>query len=167
MIYTGDGLKVRISVLPTHYHHWMGFACYTSMKHYLPDATFELAITGRPMFFFDWAARFQLKVARHCAEHPNLLCVQSEFMAVRQWDDDWRNASVICEDAKSENYTPMVDVSGGVGAFVRSEWIDSHACFLKHVPNFRTGNETQTELAVLDGWQRAANLAACLGLNRT
>jgi hypothetical protein len=72
MIYTGTDLKVRICSRPTHYHHWMSFACYASLSRYLPDAKVELAVPGRANFFFDWARRFKIPI------------IQKQEMSVRE-----------------------------------------------------------------------------------
>lgn len=64
MIYTGTDLKVRICTRPTHYHHWMAFACYSSIARYLPDARVELAVSGRANFFYEWARRFKIPIVQ-------------------------------------------------------------------------------------------------------
>ena len=193
MIYTGNGLTVRICVQPTRYHHWMAFACFSSMRRFLPDATMELAIFGRPGLFFDWASRLRIPFLRRKpirpapmleADKPGMLVLCPECIAVRPWDDDrlmtdsmvtrtgtaclrwdkeYEISDVFCVNAKSDSYAPLADVSGGLGSFVLSEWIDKDVSFLAH--RFVTGSDTQMELAVLEEWQRAANLATCLGLN--
>lgn len=196
MIYTGDGLKVRICAYPTHYHHWMAFTCYSSLKRFLPDATIELAVFGRAGLFFEWASRLRLKVLRRQAinaapileAEPGLLVVTSECVAVRQWDDpllttasmvnrsgtaclrhvgEFEITESLCMSPKSDGYAPLTDVSAGIGAFVPENWIHKSDCFLADINRFRTGNETQTEVAVFDEWRRAINFAGCLGLNQT
>ncbi len=196
MIYTGIGLRVRICAIPTHYHHWMAFACYSSVRRYLPDAEIELVVFGRQSLFFNWAKTLHLKTVRGIdqpapifdANGSGVLALSPECIAVRQWDNDkfvidsfvnrsgtcclkWQKdceiTELLCADAKLDLYTPFADVSKGVGAFVSSDWIHRGACFLSHIDSFVTGNETQTERAVFDEWHRAISLAACLGLNRT
>ena len=73
----------------------------------------------------------------------------------------------LCGCVQDDGYTPLVNVAKGVGSFVPSQWIDRNACFLANVNRFRPGCKTPTEVAVLDEWQRATTLAACLGLNQT
>lgn len=194
MIYTGDGLRVRICTYPTPYHHWMSFACYSSMRRFLPDAEIELAVFGRKGFFYDWASRLRVKVLRRpdvlaaplIEAEPGMLAVTSECVAVRPWDNEQLSDSVVnrsgsaclrrnnecqisgllCEDAKQDGYTPLASVAGGVGGFVPKDWIDKSVCFLTYVNRFRTGEETLTELAVFEEWQRATTLASSLGLNQ-
>jgi len=164
------------------------------MRHFLPDAKIELAVFGRKGFFYDWAYRLLLNVVRRpdvlaaplIEAEPGMLVVTSECVAVEPWNDDMLSRSlvnrtgtaclrrdkeceisnVLCEDAKYDGYTPLVNVAGGVGGFVPKDWIDKSVCFLTYVNRFRTGNETQMELAVFEEWQRATMLASSLGLNQ-
>lgn len=196
MIYTGNGLTVRICAIPTPYDHWMSFACYASIRRYLPDAVVELVVFGRPGVFFDWARRLRLRIVKRSATSPaplveaddaNVLAILPTCIAVREWIDSRLNESwvtpngsaclrresemqigdLVCADAKADAFSPLADVSGGVGEFVPSRWIDTHACFLAGVNTFRSGSETPTESAVFDEWHKAIALAGCLGLNRT
>ena len=166
------------------------------MRRFLPDAEIELAVFGRVGFFFNWASRLRLKVLRRQAisaapiveAETGLLVVVPECVAVRQWDDErlvtesfvnrtgtaclkyskeFEITDVLCADAKSESYAPLADVSNGVGSFVPGDWIDKNVCFLTYINRFKTGKETLTELAVLDEWRRATNLASSMGLNQT
>lgn len=195
MIYTGDGLRVRICAYPTHYHHWMSFACYSSVRRFLPDATVELAVFGRSGLLFDWASRLRLKVLKRkptlaapiLESEPGLLVITSDCIAVRQWDDpsllktsvtnrtgtaclrgsgEYQIGESLCMNPKAEGYAPFADVSHGVGAFVSEQWIHRTDCFLAYIDGFGTENDTQTERAVLDEWRRAMNLTGCLGLNK-
>jgi hypothetical protein len=195
MIYTGEGLRVRICTYPTVYHHWMSFVCYSSMRRFLPDAEVELAVFGRPGFFYDWAARLRLRTLRRppvlaaplVEAESGMLAITSECVAVSQWENDiflteslvnqsgtaclrHNNDFVIsntfCEGAKFDGYVPLVNVSEGVGSFVSKDWIDKSTSFLTNINRFKTGKETQMELAVLEEWQRAIVLASSLGLNR-
>ena len=195
MIYTGDGLRVRICVPTTNYHHWMALASYSSLKRFLPDAAFEIVVHGRSRFLFGWASQLRLKMTRRDATAPaprfeateaGVLAVTAECFAVRQWEDDrLRSGSFVsrdgsaclnnggdceicdflCADVRSEAYTPLVTVCNGLGSFVPSEWIHRDACFLTSAGKYRAGCKTPTEAAVLDEWQRTTSLAACLGLN--
>lgn len=165
------------------------------MRRFLPDAEIELAIFGRKGFFYDWAARLRTRVLRRpdvlaaplIEAEPGMLAVTSECVAVRQWDDAVLSTgslvnqtgsaclrrdgecvigNALCEDAKHDGYTPLVNVAAGVGGFVPKDWIDKSVCFLTYVNRFRTGKETLTELAVFEEWQRATMLASSLGLNQ-
>lgn len=165
------------------------------MRRFLPDADVELAVFGRGGFFYNWASRLRVKVRRRPAilaapiveAESGLLVVNSECIAVRQWDDDrllteslvnrtgtaclrrdkeCEITDLLCADPRSESYAPLADVSNGVGGFVPKNWIDKSVCFLTYISRFRTGKETLTELAVLEEWQRATLLASSLGLNQ-
>lgn len=192
MIYTGKGLTVRICVMPTCYDHWMSFACYCSIKRYLPDADVELVAHGKSRFF-NWARRLRLRiitrnlppVPQNEADRPGILAIFPNCIAIREWSDEIKSCinvsgsacfrqndevcinDSLCSNVKSDGYTPLTDIVEGIGCFVVSEWLDKDACFLNRVARFESGNETQTEIAVLNEWRRAALLAVGLCLNQT
>ena len=165
------------------------------MRRFLPDAEIELAVFGRPGFFYDWAARLKLKILKRppilaaplIEAEPGMLVVTSECVAIHQWDSEnlltgslvnrsgsacLRRAgeceisNTLCENAQHEGFAPLADVSNGVAGFVPKDWLNKSVCFLTYVNRFRTGKETTTELAVLEEWQRATTLASSLGLNQ-
>ena len=147
-------IRVAIACSCLTHHDWMAFACWYSIRKFIPNCTAWVDVSlDKPLF--RW-----VPVLGAYGRGPSHHSFPPTVMAVRDFCGDWSVSS-----SKSDSMTCLVDYSEGCGNFTVDEWINNRrAPFEKATRRFGKSEMTANEAAVLKVWEKCYDLYRSVGV---
>jgi hypothetical protein len=163
---TGSNLGILIDCDYKPGHNWMSFAaCYSIYKN-LPDAQVVVLVRRgvSPFSLFGWCYKFGVPILQYCRDLnkskllgncEKVLKIPPMVMALRGFEEFGTIGPV---SVKSEDFSTLVDYSGGCGKFVLSEWIDRPDGPFRFTNRLAAAELTPNELKVFGLWEQMARV---------
>ena len=138
---------------------WMTFASWYSFYKNIPDA--QIAIFAEKGMLLDWCWKLKIPFSTQndkfeCFNGKKVIEISPTVMAVRPYNSI---NNIGPSDAKSGEFTTLVDYNKGCGNFVTSEWINKYVAppFGNAVKSFGRG-ASMNELKILSLWDKCSNI---------
>ena len=163
--YTGNNLGIIIDCNFTILDHWMSFASWYSFYKNLPDAQVALVCKRGVSTYnlYSWCHRFGIKLFQYSQNYnekqlvanvEKIIKIKPCVMAIRSCEEDLVFGPL---SVKNEEFSVLVDFSGGCGTFIIADWIDIvNGPFKSALQKFSTNELTVNELRVLRLWEKMA-----------
>lgn len=152
---TGLGLTIVIQSEYRSSHDWRAFACWYSIRSFLPDATFAIAApktanTKMVSQCFRWARRagISMRPATGVVIDDHVIMVRDTNLS----GDETILGSGLCADCRTDSAVPFVYVGEKCGKYDKERW--PHAPFAQ---SFLSPDVTENERLVLQMWQKMAS----------